>query len=135
MNKKKISNSEELNKYYKMINTKLKKFSDMNIPVNKIAKYLKPGSENFKKFISDDDELKDVDGIEVVLKDIIQDTLHAFKDGLFKKVKTGMVKKFENLITENILDVSKITKKDEYEHEKALADIYKNVLLSDDNNN
>jgi hypothetical protein len=50
-----------------------------------MAKYLAPETQNFNNFISEDDDLKDVDGIDVVLKDIIQDTYAAFKDGLFKK--------------------------------------------------
>jgi len=124
--KKQISNSEDLNKYYKMINLKLKKFSDMNIPQNKIAKYLKPGTENFKAFIKSDEDLKDVDGIETVLKDIIEDTYAAYKDGLFnKKNKKGAVEKFENfLIKENVLNIE-LSDGDMHNHEKALADIYK----------
>jgi hypothetical protein len=122
--KKQISNSEELNKYYKIINTKLKKFSDMNIPQNKIAKYLKPGSENFKAFIKSDEELKDIENIETVLKDIIEDTYAAYKDGLFKN-KKGNVEKFENfLIKENVLNLE-LSDGDIHNHEKALADIYK----------
>lgn len=125
MEKKKISNSEELNKYYKLVNDKVKKFSDMDIPHNKIAKYLKPGSENFKKFINDDSELKDVDGIKVVLKDIVNDIYGAFKDGLYKKMKLGMVKKFESLNAQDMLDFSIDSENEIHEHEKALADIYK----------
>lgn len=125
MEKKKITNSQELNNYYKLINLKLKKFSEMNIPHNKIASYLKPGSENFNNFIKNDSELNNVEGIETVLKDIIQDTYHAFKDGMFKK-SNRVVKTYESLISETIFDgISEITKKDEYEHEKVLSDIYR----------
>ena len=125
MEKKKISNSEELNKYYDIVNNKLKKFSEMNIPHNKVVSYLNPGSENFKRFISEDDNLKDVDGIEVVVKDVIHDIYHAFKDGLLRPMQKGAVKKFENLLMENILNISNVTRKEEFEHEKALADIFK----------
>lgn len=123
--KKKISNSEELNNYYKMVNTKLKKYSDMNISQDRIASYLKPGTINFTKFISEDDDLKDVDGIEVVLRDIIQDTYAAFKDGLFKKIQNSSVKKFENYLTESIFEDRELTEKEIHAHERALADIYK----------
>ena len=125
MEKKKISNSEELNKLYKIINMKIKKFSEMNIPHNKIANYLRPGSENFKEFIKEDEELRNVDGIERVLQDIIEDTYHAFKDGFFKRKKVGEIKTFESLIAESIYNLEEITSKNEHEHEKALADIYK----------
>ena len=126
--KKKISNSQELNHYYNLINTKLKKYTDMNIPEEKMAKYLAPGTQNFNNFISEDDDLKDVDGIEVVLKDIIQDTYAAFKDGLFKKIKAGAVKKFENYaVNENIFNFE-TTQSDIKQHERALADIYKTSL-------
>ena len=123
--KKKISNSEELNNYYKMVNTKLKKYSDMNISQDRIASYLKPGTINFTKFISEDDDLKDVDGIEVVLRDIIQDTYAAFKDGLFKKVQKSSVQKFENYLTESIFIEKELTEREIHAHERALADIYK----------
>ena len=127
--KKKITNSKELNNYYKMVNTKLQKYSEMNIPVDKVAKYLKPGSENFKNFISEDDDLKDVDGIEVVLRDIIEDTMHAFKDGLYKKMQQGSVKKFEGYSTDINIFKTDITKEDIEEHEMVLSDIF-SVSLS-----
>lgn len=123
--KKKITNSEELNYYYNMVNTKLKKYSDMNISQDKIAKYLKPGTSNFNRFISEDDDLKDVDGIEVVLRDIILDTYAAFKDGLFKQIAKRSVKKFENFLTENIFEEKELTDDEIYTHEKALADIFR----------
>ena len=128
MERKKILNSADLNNYYSMVKDKLKKFSDFNIPVDKIVAYLKPGTENFNNFIEQDAELKNVDGIHNVLRDIILDMYHAFKDGLYKRVKTE-VKTFESLIAENIFDISTIDKEDEHEHEKALADIYR-VSLS-----
>jgi len=123
--KKAISNSEELNNYYKMINTKLKKYSDMNISHDKIAKYLMPGTQNFSNFISEDDDLKDVDGIEVVLKDIIHDIYGAFKDGLFKKIQNGSIKKFENYMVNESIFNFQTTEEDIHKHERALADIYK----------
>lgn len=130
MEKKKISNSAELNNYYKIINNKLKKYADMDIPPHKMAAYLRPGTQNFNNFISEDDELKDVDGIEVVLKDIIEDNMHAFRDGLFKKMD---VKKFENyLITEGIFSKLDITDAIIHQHEKALADIYRISISSVD---
>jgi hypothetical protein len=126
--KKKISNSQELNHYYNLVNTKLKKYSEMDISPESIAKYLAPGTQNFNNFISEDDDLKDVDGIEVVLKDIIQDTYAAFKDGLFKKIQKGYVKKFENYaINENIFNFE-TNEEDVKHHQKALADIYKTSL-------
>jgi len=123
--KKKISNSEELNNYYKIVNNKLKKYSDMNIPHDRIASYLKPGTINFTKFISEDDDLKDVDGIEIILRDVIQDTYAAFKDGLFRKVAKSSVVKFENYLTESIFEEKELTDKEIHAHERALADIYK----------
>lgn len=123
--KKKINNSEELNNYYNIVNLKLKKYSDMNIQPHKVAKYLKPGSENFFRFINEDDELKDVDGIEIVLKDIIEDTYAAFKDGLFNKIKRGNIKTFESYLFESIINNEEISEEEIHKHERALADIYK----------
>lgn len=123
--KKKITNSQELNNYYNIVNTKLKKYSDMNIEPHDVVKYLKPGSINFKKFINEDDELKDIDGVETILKDIIEDTYAAFKDGLLKKIHSGSIKKFENfLIKENIFNFE-TTDNEYHQHERVLADIYK----------
>ncbi len=128
MERRKILNSADLNNYYKMVNDKLKKFSEFNIPVDKIASYLKPGTENFNNFIEEDNDLKNIDGIHDVLRDVILDMYNAFKDGLYKRVKSE-VKTFENASTDNIFNISTIDKKDEDEHEKVLADIYK-VSLS-----
>ena len=108
MERKKILNSADLNNYYKMVNDKLKKFSEFNIPVNKIASYLKPGTENFNKFIEEDNELNSIDGIHDVLRDVILDMYHAFKDGLYKRVKSE-VKTFENLVADNIFNISTIS--------------------------
>ena len=119
MEKKKISNSEELNNYYKLVHDKLKKFTDLDIPKKKLVKYLKPNSENFKKFIENDAELKDIDNIELILKDIIEDTYAAYKDGL---LKDKSVKKFESF-TEDIFNIQ-TSKEEQIEHEKALADIF-----------
>jgi hypothetical protein len=119
MEKKKISNSEELNNYYKLVHTKLKKFTDLDIPKNKLVKYLKPNSTNFKKFIENDAELKDIDNIELILKDILDDTYAVYKDNLSKNKS---IKKFESF-TKDIFDIQ-TSKEDEIEHEKALADIF-----------
>jgi len=123
MDKKKITNSADLNNYYKMVSDKIKKFSDVNIPYNKIASYLKPGSQNFNDFIEEDNTLKDVEGIHTVVKDVIMDIYHAFKDGLFKRVNKE-VKTFENINADGIFNISDVGIKDKHEHEKALADIY-----------
>ncbi len=131
MEKKKLTNSKEVSDIYKIVNTKIKKFSDMNISHNKIANYLKPGSENFNNFISEDDNLKNVDGVEIILKDIVNDIYGAFKDGLLKKIKNvsltekHFIKKFENfnLIKDDIFSMT-VEDSDIFEHEKALADIY-----------
>lgn len=128
MDRKKILNSADLNNYYKMVSDKLKKFSEFHIPINNIVSYLKPGTENFNNFIEEDNDLKNVDGIHDVLRDVIVDMYHAFKDGLYKRTKLE-VKKFENLVSDSIFNISHIDKVDEHEHEKALADIYK-VSLS-----
>lgn len=123
--KKKISSSEELNRYYDLVNKKLKKYSDMDISPNKVVKYLKPGSMNFKKFISDDDDLKDVDGIEVILKDIIDDTYAAFKDGLFKTMKKGMLRKFENYFLTESLFIHNLSKEQIHAHERIIGDYFR----------
>lgn len=128
MERKKILNSADLNNYYKMVNDKLKKFSEFNIPINNIVSYLKPGTENFNNFIEEDNDLNQIDGIKDVLRDIIMDMYHAFKDGMYNRKKTE-VKTFENLTSDSIFNISHIDKDDEHEHEKALADIY-NVSLS-----
>jgi hypothetical protein len=127
MEKKKILNSSDLNNYYNMVNDKLKKFSEFNIPVNKIVSYLKPGTENFNNFINNDKELSQVEGIENVLRDVIMDMYYAFKDGFYNKKKLD-VKKFENLLIENVFNISDITSNDKIEHDKVLCDYFKTSL-------
>ena len=123
--KTKINNTEELNKYYKIVNTKLKRFADMNVPKDKLANYLKPNGKNFKKFIENDDQLKNVDGIDIVVKDVVDDIKHMHKDNFFKKSKPVVLESFNDFIIKESIYNIPMTDNDKHQHEKALADIYK----------
>lgn len=77
-----INNREEANRYYQIINNMVDEYIDKwKIRPSNLKRYLKPGSERFKKFM-ERNKLKDVKGADVILKDIIDDRYHMEKDGV-----------------------------------------------------
>jgi hypothetical protein len=77
-----ITNREEANKYYKLINELVDEYIDKwKIRPSRLKKYLKPGSKRFEKFLIKHN-LSEVKGVERVLKDIIEDRSSMESDGV-----------------------------------------------------
>ena len=111
---RKITNREEANYYYKIINKGVDEFvSKTNARPSEVHKYLKNNKKRFLKQL----ELNDVDGIENVLGDVISHRKHLQDD----KVVT-----FESFskLNENFVELSKPT----IDFEKVLADKFNTSL-------
>lgn len=111
---KKISNREEANDYYKIINKGVDEFvSKTKAMPSEVHKYLNKNKKRFLKQL----ELNDIDGIENVLGDVISHRKHLQDD----KVVT-----FENFskLNESFVELSKPS----VEIEKILADKYNTSL-------
>jgi hypothetical protein len=111
---RKITNRDEANDYYKIINKGVDEFaSKANARPSEVHKYLKNNKKRFLKQL----ELNDVDGIENVLGDVISHRKHLQDD----KVIT-----FENFskFNENFVALSKPT----IDFEKVLADKFNTSL-------
>jgi hypothetical protein len=79
-----ISNREDANKYYHLINELVDDYIDKwKIRPSNLKKYLKPGSERFNKFLLRN-KLSEVKGASVILSDIIEDRASMEKDGVLK---------------------------------------------------
>jgi len=79
-----INSREDANKYYQIINDLLDDYTDKHkIRPSNLKKYLKPGSDRFNKFIAKNG-LKDINGSELILKDILDDRYNMEKDGVIK---------------------------------------------------
>jgi hypothetical protein len=77
-----ITNREEANKYYKLVNELVDEYIDKwKIRPSRLKKYLKPGSKRFENFLIKHN-LSEVKGVERVLKDIIEDRSSMESDGV-----------------------------------------------------
>lgn len=110
---KKISNHEEANQYYEIINSNIDKYiSEHRIKPSNLNKYFKNSSkvESFLKRL----QIDDVEGIKTVLKDVLEDRNAGEKDGLIT---------FERFLLKE--SFGKIDVKDsDVSYEKILADLY-----------
>lgn len=75
-----INNSEDVNKYYHLINSLVDDYIDKwKVRPSNLSAYLKPGGQRFNKFL-ERNKLKGVSGAERVLRDVIEDRNHMEKD-------------------------------------------------------
>lgn len=133
-----IKTSDELNKYYDIINKLIDDYIIKNkIKPSSLKRYLKPGSDKFKKFLIKNN-LSDVKNIEVILNDVIEDRYNMEKDGIlqFESYKlyesdTFRIKSMSEALLKGI-------NKANIEHEKVIADYYDtnlseiNIISSED---
>ena len=109
---KKISNREDGNQYYEMVNKCIDEYIDHKIKPSNLRNYFRNTSklESFiKKY-----KLDEIDGIKKVISDVIEDRYAAEKDGIMK---------FENFILNE--DLGKVDIKESgVSYEKILADLY-----------
>ncbi len=111
---KKISNREEANKYYKLVNNAINDFmGETKARPSEVHKYLTKNGAKFLKRL----EISDVEGIDSVLNDVLLHRRHMEDD----KVIT-----FESFskLNESSINVGSPT----VEHEKILADVFNTSL-------
>lgn len=111
---KKISNREEANKYYKLVNNAVNDFmGETKARPSEVHKYLSKNGVKFLKKL----ELSDVEGIDSVLNDVLLHRRHMEDD----KIIT-----FESFskLNESSINVGSPT----VEHEKILADVFNTSL-------
>ena len=111
---KKISNREEANKYYKLVNNAINDFmGETKARPSEVHKYLSKNGARFLKKL----ELSDIEGIDNVLNDVLLHRRHMEDD----KVVT-----FESFskLNESLIDVGSPS----VEHEKVLADLFNTSL-------
>ena len=98
---KKISNREEANNYYKLLNSAIDEFSNKTKSrPSEMHKYLSNNKKVFLKRL----ELDDVDGVEGVLNDILLHKKHMEDD------KVITFEKYSKL-NENLFEISSLTSK------------------------
>ncbi len=78
-----INNSEDLNKYYSLINNLVDNYVESNkIKPSNLLNYLKPGSDRFNRFLTRNG-LNEVKGSEIILRDILVDRAGMEEDGVY----------------------------------------------------
>lgn len=78
-----IKTREEANNYYNQLNKLVDEYTDSHkIRPSNLKRYLKPGSDRFKRFLKRNN-LSDVAGIDRVLSDVIDDRVNMETDGVF----------------------------------------------------
>lgn len=119
-----INNREDANRYYQTINDLVDDYIDKwKIKPSNLKRYLEPGSERFNKFLQKNN-LKDIKGSEVILKDILDDREHMEKDGLIKFESFKMFESEEFKIHSMRKCLYKGIEKATIKMEKILADYF-----------
>jgi hypothetical protein len=117
-----ISSREDANKYYQVVNSLVDEYIDKwKIKPTNLKKYLKVGSDKFEKFI-ERNGLKDVNGIQQVINDIIEDRVHMETDGVLTFESFKVFESDEFKITSLIQCLYKGIGKTDIKTEKFLAD-------------
>lgn len=76
------TNREELNAYYNKVNLLIDEYVEKwKIRPSQLRRYLKPGSENFNRFL-EKNRLSDIAGGRTILMDVIDDRCAAEEDGI-----------------------------------------------------
>jgi len=110
-----IKNREDADKYYQVINQLIDDYMDKwKIKPSNLKRYLKRGSDKFNKFILRNN-LKGIDGIEIVLNDVIEDRIN---------METNEVLTFDSF---------KLFESDDFKIDKLVSCIYKGIGYSDIN--
>lgn len=127
-----INSREDVNKYYQLINELVDDYIDKwKIRPSKLGKYLRPGSDRFNKFLMRNN-LSEVKGSEVILKDIIEDRLHMEKDGVMTFESFHLFESDDFKIDSMKECLYKGIEKADIKMEKILADVFDTNLGSID---
>lgn len=114
----KITNSQEANQYYKIVNDLVDQYiQKWKIQPTSLSRYFKPGSPKFESFLINNG-LSEVEGIKRIVQDVIEDRTNMQLDGILT------FESFKSKINESSLSVGDAT----IDHEKVLADFYNTSL-------
>ena len=127
-----INNREDANKYYQQLNELIDDYMDKwKIRPSNLKRYLQPGSERFTKFLNRNN-LKEVNGIDRVLSDVIEDRVNMESDGILKFENFKFFESNEYKISNLKETLYKGIEKVDLNMEKALADVFDTNLGSID---
>ena len=127
-----INNREDANKYYQQINELIDDYMDeWKVRPSSLKRYLQPGSERFNKFLHRNN-LKDVNGIEQVLSDVINDRANMVKDGVLTFENFKVFESDEFKVSNLRQCLYKGIEKADLNMEKVLADVFDTNLGSID---
>lgn len=114
----KITNTEQANQYYKIVNDLVDKYiKKWKIKPSSLDRYLKPGSNKFESFIVNSG-LSSIEGINRIVLDVIEDRKNMELDGVLT------FESFKVMISESVTSVGSSS----IDHEKAIADYYNTSL-------
>lgn len=127
-----INNREDANKYYQQINELIDDYMDKwKIRPSNLKRYLQPGSERFTKFLNRNN-LKEVNGIDRVLSDVIEDRVNMESDGVLTFENFKFFESNEFKISNLKQTLYKGIEKADLKMEKVLADLFDTNLGSID---
>lgn len=119
-----INNREDANRYYQLINGLIDDYIDnYKIRPSRLSAYLKPGGQRFNKFL-ERNKLKDIKGVEIILKDVIEDREHMEKDGVITFESFNLLESQEYKISTLKQCLYKGIEKSDLNMEKTLADYF-----------
>jgi len=127
-----INNREDANKYYQQINELIDDYMDKwKIRPSNLKRYLQPGSERFTKFLHRNN-LKEVNGIDRVLSDVIDDRVNMETDGVLTFESFKIFESDEFKVSSLKQALYKGIEKADLNMEKVLADVFDTNLGSID---
>lgn len=125
-----INNREDANNYYNKVNTLVDDYLEKwKIRPSNLKRYLKPGSDRFNKFL-EKNKLKDIRGIDTILKDVIEDRDNMESDGVVTFESFKMLESDEFKFNSLKQCLYKGIEKADLNMEKFLADYYDTNLGS-----
>jgi len=127
-----INNREDANKYYQQINELIDDYMDKwKVRPSNLKRYLQPGSERFNKFLHRNN-LKEVNGIDQVLSDVINDRVNMETDGVLTFENFKFFESDEFKVSNLKQCLYKGIEKADLNMEKVVADVFDTNLGSID---
>mgnify|MGYP000497149064 CR=1 FL=1 len=127
-----INNREDANKYYQQVNELIDDYMDKwKVRPSNLKRYLPRGSERFNKFLHRNN-LKEVNGIDQVLSDVINDRVNMVKDGVLTFENFKFFESDEFKVSNLKQCLYKGIEKADLNMEKVVADVFDTNLGSID---
>jgi len=119
-----ISNSESANQYYKLVNSLVDDYIDGHkIRPSKLSAYLKTGGQRFNRFL-ERNKLKEISGIDRILRDVIEDREQMEKDGVITFESFNLFESSEFKISNLKECIYKGIEKADLKMERIIADYF-----------